>query len=46
MSLGDSRKILFTFLAFGTFLRVSGADKLFLNFCVAAVQVLTAGDLS
>jgi len=27
--------ILFTFLAFGTFLRLSGADKLFLDFCVA-----------
>jgi len=27
--------LLFTFLALGTFLRVSGADKLFLDFCVA-----------
>ncbi len=27
--------LLFTFLALGTFLRVSGADKLFLNFCLA-----------
>lgn len=27
--------LLFTFLALGTFLRVSGADKLFLDFCLA-----------